>query len=301
MSKTRGKNKKTQSGSRSASDRTSHRRLHLPLYAAVLFFALTLFFFIDAARSANYDYAFPFIGLGGVFKYHYVALFSKRISLYWAMHGAGLVGMIALCLIRRKHFRISGVYAVVTALLLAVLGYVGAKLLYVAENWTHVAESGLTLNGVSFFGTVLFMPLVLPLIAKMTHKSSGAYLDYCTPAGLLMLTCIRTGCFLNGCCQGISVMINNNQVILPAQLLECTLDLILLELLFTAEKKLPQGKLYFLFMGGYGLLRFAVEFTRATPKTQLGLSNGQWFSLICILVSAIAFLIPSRKKSRHLA
>ena len=269
------------------------RQSHVPLLFAALYLAAALVFFIDAVRTTDFAYAFPFIGLGGVFKYHYATLFGVRISLYWAMHGIGLLGMILLCLGRRKRFRISSGFAVITALLLAILGYVGAKLLYIAENWRSVMENGLSLNGVSFFGTVLFMPLVLPLIAKLSHKSPKAYLDYCTPSGLLMLTCIRTGCFLNGCCQGIAVHLNGNDVILPAQLLECVLDLILLDLLFSKEKELLQGKLYFLFMGGYGLLRFAVEFLRATPKTMLGLSNGQWFSLICIVIAAVSFLHPS--------
>lgn len=293
-----GMKKNRRKGSRVKTARRE-RRLHLPLLLALLYTAVMLLFFIDAVRSVDYGYSFPFIGLGGVFKYHYVTLFGRRISLYWAMHAVGLAGMICLCLRRRKRFHVSAGFAVITALLLAVLGYVGAKLLYIAENWSQVMENGLSLNGVSFFGTVFFMPLALPLVAKLARKEPKAYLDYCTPSGLLMLNCIRTGCFLNGCCRGITVQLNCNDVVLPAQLLECVLDLILLEILYAKEKSLPEGKLYFLFMGGYGLLRFCVEFIRDTPKTLLGLSNGQWFSLICLLIAAVALLFhPGKKKSR---
>ena len=285
--------------SKKNTSKTSLRRHHLPLLFALLYGAAALFFFIDALRSVDFSYAFPFIGLGGVFKYHYATMFGWRVSLYWAMHAVGLLGMICLCLRRRKAFGISAGFAVITALLLAVLGYAGAKLLYVAENWRSVLEKGLSFNGVSFFGTVFFMPLALPLVAKLAKKQPGSYLDYCTPSGLLMLICIRTGCFLNGCCQGITLRLNGNDVVVPVQLLECVLDLVLLEILFSKEKSLPQGKLYFLFMGGYGLLRFAAEFLRATPKALLGLSNGQWFSLVSILIAAIVLLArPGRKKSR---
>ena len=277
------------------SKKSSRKTLHISLIFAVLFLSAALVFFIDTARTSDFSYTFPFIGMGGVFKYHAVTLFGTRISLYWLMHGVGIVGMMLLCLARRKRFRISAGLAVITALLLAVFGYIGAKLLYIIENWNLVIKNGVSLNGVSFFGTVFFMPLILPLFAKLFHKSPSSYLDYCTPAGLLMLICIRTGCFFNGCCQGLSLTVHGNPTVLPAQLLECALDLVLLDFILFNEKSLPKGKLYFLFMGGYGLLRFVVEFIRDTPKTMLGLSNGQWFSLIAIFLAAAAWLFQSKK------
>lgn len=150
-------------------------------------------------------------------------------------------------------------------------------------------ENGISLNGVSFFGTVFFMLLVIPLMALALRKKPLEYLDYCTPAGLLMLVCIRVGCFMNGCCHGITIWIMQRPVILPSQLLECTLDLLLLDFLFRAEKRgTYKSSLYFLFMGGYGILRFVVEFTRDTPKDVIGLSHGQWFSICCIIICTVS-------------
>ena len=291
---------------RTANVRPPEKGPHTPAVwpFAIVYLALTLLFFLSAALSDSLKYPFYFINYGGTFRWHHFSLGSLSVSLYWLMHGVGLLGMILLC-VRRAPAASLGVWqAVSIAVLLAVSGYVGAKLLYIVENWQKVLQTGLELSGVSFFGTVFFMPLALWLMAHLYRRDVPAFMDYCTPAGLVMLTAIRTGCFLNGCCRGITVWFGSRPVTLPSQLLECTLDLVLLELIFRLEeKKLFCGRRYGVFMGGYGLIRFAVEFTRATPKQYAGLSGGGWFAVISFLIGFAVCLpelrrICSQRKNR---
>lgn len=261
------------------------------LVISLIYFALFLLFFLKALFTNSLNYHVAFMTYGGTFKYHYADIFGLRISLYWAMHIIGIIGMIVMCFMRRKKYGYSGTFSIITAIMLAVLGYVGAKLLYTFENWEQVQLNGLTLSGVSFFGTVFFMPIALFLMAKLARIDYKDYLDYCTPAGLLMLTSIRTGCFLNGCCHGIMWWYKGRPVIFPSQLLECALDLLLMYLLFRMKDKIDKGMSYMVFMGGYGILRFAVEFTRDTEKSIMHMSHGQWFSIICVVIAAAVLII----------
>lgn len=254
------------------------------IIVAVAYTCLFLLFLGKAMFTDSLDYKLDFIAYGGVFKYHYLFWNGGKVSLYWSAHIVGVMGMVMLCLMRGKQFGYTKQFSVVTALLLAVMGYIGAKMLYILENINRVKEKGVSLDGVSFFGTIFFIPVALYLISKMIKTDFGNYLDYCTPAGLIMLICIRTGCFLNGCCQGIYFEYKSRPVIFPSQLLECVLDSILLYVLFAMEDKIKTGHLYVVFMGGYGVLRFFVECTRDTDKVTLGMSNGQIFSIICVMV-----------------
>ena len=110
--------------------------------------------------------------------------------------------------------------------------------------------------------------------------------DYFTPFGLILLACVRTGCFLNGCCGAVTLWIGSTPIILPVQLMEVVLDLLILELCFWIEKKyMFQGWMYPAFMLSYGVCRFLLEFLRKTPKDFLSLSHGQIFSLIAIAIA----------------
>lgn len=113
------------------------------------------------------------------------------------------------------------------------------------------------------------------------------YLDFCAPTGMIMLACVRLGCFLQGCCQGIDLWIRSTQVILPTQLMEVTLDLFLADFILKLEtgKRFEKGR-YFVAMGMYGVIRFCLEFLRETARGVWIFSNGQIFSLIWIAVMA---------------
>lgn len=53
---------------------------------------------------------------------------------------------------------------------MAVFGCLGAKLLYVLENYDYVSKNGISFGGMSFFGTVRLMPIVVSLMAVIFRK-----------------------------------------------------------------------------------------------------------------------------------
>ena len=88
----------------------------------------------------------------------------------------------------------------------------------------------------------------------------------------------------------------------PSQLYEMLLEGVLLFIvLFTySSKPRKSGQVSGLFMLGYGLCRFCVEFTREPDDflglLGLGLSMGQWLSLPMILLGAHMFWFASRRR-----
>ena len=264
--------------------------------AAVLLAALV--FSLQALLRDSLDYTLPFVRYGGTFRYPEMRIGNFRLSYYWIMMLLGTAGMSILLSFRKKEHGIGTLRAVLTGILLAVFGFIGAKLLYILENFRSVLKNGLDFSGVSFFGTVFFMPAAIPLIALILRIPRKGFTDFCTPAGLLMLAFIRIGCFTRGCCEGITVHYGMRPWIVPVQLLECSFDLVLLAvLLLPSVKKRFRGVLYCLFMGGYGLIRFAMEFLRDTGKHVFGFSNGQLFSAAAILISALILFLHFRKKA----
>lgn len=87
----------------------------------------------------------------------------------------------------------------------------------------------------------------------------------------------------------------------PSQLYELVLEGIVLGLivfLFTRKKR-PMGQISAVFLIGYGILRFIVEFSRE-PDAQLGLlsldfSMGQWLSIPMILIGILMYTGTIRK------
>ncbi len=265
---------------------------------AIIFFVLTLVFTMEALFTKHLNYTLPFVGYGGTFKFHNF-LFCG-LSLYIYAYIVGVIGMILMCIYRKDKYNISYIISIITAVLLALFGCLGAKVLYIIENYDYVANNGISFGGMSFFGTVLLMPIVISILGLCFKKKPCEFLDYCTPAGLVMLASVRFGCFLKGCCAGITFWVSERPVTVPVQLIECTFDVLLLAFIFDIENKEKyKGKLYFIFMGCYGLYRFFLELLRNTPKDILIFSHGQCFSILCIIISiaALSFNGVSTKTS----
>ena len=168
------------------------------------------------------------------------------------------------------------------------------------------------------------MPIFIPVIKRtlFIKAKDSEYMDFCTPAGILMLACIRIGCFMNGCCRGIGIWVKDKPFVYPVQLIECSLDLLLIGfIMMNWTGKRFRGLLYSLFMIGYGLIRFFIEFYRNTSKTdnlfitginrrintdqvRHVLSNGQIFSIASVTIGVISGIIiyfTNKKKIHHIS
>lgn len=253
------------------------------LAAAVFLFALLLIG--DVLTAVSMSYTFDFVGYGGTFAYPKIGHI-----LYWGLMLLGFAFTLLLAWLRRKEYGLPCWAAAVIPIAFFILAFAGGKLLYFLENLHTVLSYGMGLDGISLFGAIFVILIGAAIAGRWKSISMGELLDYCTPFGLILLACVRTGCFFQGCCGGITLWLSNNTpLVLPVQLFEVVLDLLLLELCFYLERThFRQGLQYPVFLMGYGLIRFLLEFLRNTPKDWF-FSNGQIFALISILLGVLLY------------
>lgn len=143
-------------------------------------------------------------------------------------------------------------------------------------------HNGKSMSGMSFFGAVFLIPILMPAFGYYFDLKKIEILNLCAPCVASMIMFMRLGCFCAGCCGGMLSKIIGFKW--PTQLIESIGDfLILLWLLYLGNQKKKEN-LYAVFLINYGFLRFFIEFLRDTPKLFFGLSNGQIFSIIAIVI-----------------
>ncbi|MCI2809140.1 prolipoprotein diacylglyceryl transferase [Eoetvoesiella caeni] len=167
-------------------------------------------------------------------------------------------------------------------------------------------------GGMSFHGGLIGVVLVLLLFARKKKRHLLEIGDFIAPLIPLGLAAGRLGNFINGELWGRPTTLPWGMVFPqtgdgiarhPSQLYEMGLEgLALFAILWWfARKPRPLGQVSAVFLMGYGIFRFLVEFTRA-PDAFLGLltgglSMGQLLSLPMIIIGAIIFF--RARKSNH--
>lgn len=217
-----------------------------------------------------------------------------EISTFWLMLTVGIAGMFLCANSRRGVFGLSCVQSGVFSLLLTVCGVAGTVLLYFLETGSF--------GGVSFYGSVFLIPLLMPLVGRMFRLSPGQTLDICGPCVAIMIGCMRFSCFLTGCCGGWQVCLGSLCFEWPTQMLDSICDFIICGWLLRKEEQTSQsGVLYPMFMASYSAMRFFIEFLRDTQKDWLYMSHGQWFALTAILIGAVWIYMDSKRVKKSAA
>ena len=165
-------------------------------------------------------------------------------------------------------------------------------------------------GGMSFHGGFLGVLVGMALFARKTGKTFFQVADFVAPLVPLGLAAGRLGNFINGELYGRptapehfwAMQFSEGDVPRhPSQLYELGLEGLLLftVLWFFSRRDRPSGQVSALFLTGYGLCRFIVEFTREPDKglglLGLGMSMGQWLSLPMIVAGIILFVWAARK------
>ncbi len=169
-------------------------------------------------------------------------------------------------------------------------------------------------GGMSFHGGLIGVTLAMWLFARKTKKSLFEVADFVAPLIPIGLLTGRIGNFINGelwgkvtdSSLGMSVYDPALQAVVqkyPTQLLEALLEGLVLFVILAVYSSKPRkpGAIAGLFLVGYGLFRFLVEFYRM-PDPQLGylawdwLTMGQVLSLPMIVVGLILMTVRLEKK-----
>lgn len=214
------------------------------------------------------------------------------ISTYPLMLTIGTAGML-LCVYKRSGlFKLRSWQCCAFTLLLTVVGVAGAMLMYFFETGA--------LGGVSFYGSVFLIPLLMPLIGFLFHLKPGEAMDLCGPCVAIMIGCMRFSCFLTGCCGGWTACVGSFCFEWPTQMLDSIGDFAIMTWLLYTEEKHPQsGKLYPMFMVLYSVMRFGLEFLRDTAKDWMYLSHGQWFAISALFLGLLWISWQSRRKEHR--
>lgn len=167
-------------------------------------------------------------------------------------------------------------------------------------------------GGMSFHGGLLGVLVVLFIFARKRNKPFLAIGDFLAPLIPLGLAAGRLGNFINGELWGRTTSMpwgmvfpqsGDNMPRHPSQLYELGLEGLLLFVVvwWFARKPRPLGQVSAVFLMGYGVLRFLVEYTRE-PDSFLGLmagglSMGQLLSVPMVAAGALIFIWSARKST----
>ena len=165
-------------------------------------------------------------------------------------------------------------------------------------------------GGMSFHGGLLGVLVALWVFARTRRKRWLAVTDFVAPLVPLGLACGRIGNFINGelwgrVTSGPWAMVfpqAGPEPRHPSQLYQFALEGVLLfaVLWVYTRRRRPLGAASGLFLLGYGVCRFVVEFAREPDSflgyLALGLTMGQWLSLPMILIG-IAMMLWSYRRA----
>jgi phosphatidylglycerol---prolipoprotein diacylglyceryl transferase len=199
-------------------------------------------------------------------------------------------------------------YGVLGAILGGRLGYV---LFYKAN---HYLQNPLEIfavwkGGMAFHGGLLGVALAMALFARSRQRPLLQVFDLITPCIPTGLACGRIGNYINGELWGRAADATLPWVMVfpqsgskmprhPSQLYQMALEGLLLfaVMWFYARKPRPTGRVGALFLMGYGVCRFVVEYFRE-PDTflqalPLNLSMGQWLCVPMLLIGLAMWFWP---------
>ena len=203
----------------------------------------------------------------------------------------GTILMIIVMLFCGKYYHIKVWKRIVTALFFTVAGVIGVKIMAFIEmgRW----------NGRSFFGAVLFTPILMVLFSYFIKETPSDILDICAPAEAIMLALMKVDCAIQGCCYGKVIRIDSdgNLIRFPSQVVEClTAILIFIILIMLIYRKKQRGALYYWYMILYGIVRFILNWLRETKPFLLGLPPGNFWALITFIAGGTLMIIHLTRK-----
>ena len=167
-------------------------------------------------------------------------------------------------------------------------------------------------GGMSFHGGLIGVLVALWLFARTRRKRWLAVTDFVAPLCPLGLAAGRIGNFINGELWGRVTSGPWGMVFPqagpeprhPSQLYQFALEgvLLFLVLWIYTRRRRPMGAASGLFLLGYGVCRFVVEYAREPDSflgyLALGLTMGQWLSLPMILIGAAMMLWSYRRADK---
>jgi phosphatidylglycerol---prolipoprotein diacylglyceryl transferase len=199
---------------------------------------------------------------------------------------------------------------------MVVLGLIGARLLYVWENYKLFSGNllrifAVTEGGISQWGGLFGAIVGVYVWSRRSVISFWAIMDAAGAAAMLGLAIGRIGDVINGEHHGTPTNLpwgveyvnpdtlgQPGQVVHPEVAYEMVLTLVLLGAILPVhvrlKKWLPSGVLGLVYLGLYGLGRFFLSYYRTDPAVFAGLRQAQLASLLMVVIAVVAIPILFR-------
>lgn len=202
-----------------------------------------------------------------------------------------------------------------TYLMLGVIlgGRIGYVLFYGmsfwAENWLYPLE--INRGGMSFHGGLIGVTLACILFARKKGKTTLEIGDFIAPLIPIGLFFGRIGNFINGELWGRVTELPWGMIFIdapdlrprhPSMLYEAFLEGIVLFFILSRYARVVRrsGRVTGMFLAGYGMFRFLIEFVRA-PDQQIGFIAFGWLTmgqLLCVPMLFFGVWLLTRKSSQ---
>jgi phosphatidylglycerol---prolipoprotein diacylglyceryl transferase len=200
---------------------------------------------------------------------------------------------------------------------MVVVGLVGARLLYVWENYQLFTGNllrifALTEGGISQWGGLFGAMVGAYIWARRQRFAFWKLIDAGGAGAMIGLAVGRIGDVINGEHHGTPTTLpwgveyvnpdtlgEPGKVVHPEVAYEMLLTLVILAVLLPFHQrlkaKLPDGVLGLIYMGVYALGRFWLSFFRTDPSVYLGLRQAQLASALMVLIAVVAIPILLRR------
>lgn len=241
-----------------------------------------------------------------------VTIFGITIHGYGLMIGLGFIMAVVLSCLRAKKAQLSSDAVIDIALIAIVIGFLGAKVMYVIVEFDRFLADPMSVLGSSGFvvyGGIIAGVIGAILYCRRKKLSFLEYFDLMIPGVAVAQGMGRIGCFLAGCCYGretdswLGVVFPEGGIapagvkLLPTQLFSAGGDFLLAAALIlygrTKPKKGNVGALYLIL---YGIGRFVIELFRNDPRGEVGtLSTSQFISVFTVIGGIALYITNSRR------
>lgn len=189
------------------------------------------------------------------------------------------------------------------ALLVLVSSIVGARLFYVIGFWDVYRPNWIKIfyvqeGGLVFFGGLFFALLTVRAFAFFKKIPLLKLLDVIAPGTVLGYAIGRIGCFLNGCCYGVSTQSflgvkfpQLYELHYPTQLFSSLINLLIFcFLLFLWPRVKKDGLIFYAAFFIHLIYRFLIEFLRDYPMRFFGIfTYSQILSMAFLVFGLIMF------------
>ncbi|HWH33185.1 MAG TPA: prolipoprotein diacylglyceryl transferase [Egibacteraceae bacterium] len=196
-----------------------------------------------------------------------------------------------------------------TAVWAVAAGLLGARLAYVSTHLDRFMERPWAIlaiweGGLAFFGGLTFGALAAILYLRRHGASVADFADAAAPALPLAHAIGRWGNYFNEELYGTPTDVPwaldlsfQAQHVHPTFLYESLLNLTLAGTLLLADRgrALKRGTLVFLYLAGYGVIRFSMELLRTDTEWRLfGLSRNAYVALLVVLIGLVGARLRQR-------